>query len=91
MPEKKRLQFDFTEESLRELDELREITGLPTRAELVRHALRLLQWTIDETANKGATVLLEKDGKIREVVFPFWGQGGKTTAVEAGSNGHVRS
>lgn len=72
MSEKKRLQFDFSEEGLRELDELQEITGLPTRAELIRHALRLLQWTIEETSSKGATLLLEKDGRIREVVFPFW-------------------
>jgi hypothetical protein len=74
MSDKKRLQFDFTEEGLRELDELQEATGLPTRAELIRHALRLLQWTIEETANKGATLLLEKEGRIREVVFPFWGR-----------------
>lgn len=81
MPEKKRLQFDFTDESLRELDQLQEMAGAPTRAELIRQALRLLRWTLDETTNKGATILLEKEGKIREVVFPFQTQGTKTVSA----------
>lgn len=81
MAEKKRLQFDFTEDSLRELDQLQELVGAPTRAELIRQALRLLRWTLDETTNKGATILLEKNGKIREVVFPFQTQLTKTTSV----------
>jgi metal-responsive CopG/Arc/MetJ family transcriptional regulator len=69
---KHRLQFDFSEEMLRELDELREATGLPNRAELIRNALRFLKWTFDETQRRNAAILLEKDGKQREVVFPFW-------------------
>ena len=68
---KHRLQLDFAEEPLRELDQLKDRTGLPNRAEVIRQALRLLQWTIQETADKGATLLLEKNGKQREVVFPF--------------------
>lgn len=70
--EKKRLQFDFTDEALRELDQLQQATGLPTRAELIRHALRFLQWGIDETRNNNASLLIEKNGKLREVIFPFW-------------------
>jgi len=69
---KHRLQFDFSEEALEDLDNLREVTGLQTRAELIRHALRFLQWTLDETKKNDATLLLEKNGKLREVVFPFW-------------------
>ena len=71
MPIKHRLQLDFAEDSLKELDQLKEVTGLPNRAEVIRQALRLLQWTIQETEVKGATLLLEKNGKQREVVFPF--------------------
>ena len=67
-----RLQLDFSADALRDLDELREETGLPTRAELIRQALRLLQWTVTETQTKNATILVEKEGKLREVVFPFW-------------------
>lgn len=68
---KHRLQFDFNEEALQELDELLKETNLPSRAELIRQALRLLQWSHSET-KKGATLLIEKEGKIREIVFPFW-------------------
>ena len=46
---KHRLQLDFTQQALRELDGLREATGLPNRAEVIRQALRFLQWTITET------------------------------------------
>ena len=69
---KHRLQFDFSDESLKELDGLREATGLTNRAELIRQALRFLQWTLTETQENAATLLLEKNGKLREVVFPFW-------------------
>jgi len=69
---KHRLQFDFNEAALRELDELQSATSLPTRAELIRQALRLLQWMFTETQQNRATILIEKGGKTREVVFPFW-------------------
>lgn len=70
--EKKRLQFDFTGDALEELDDLQRATGLPSRSELIRHALRLLQWAVDQTQNKHATLLIEKDGKIRELLlFPY--------------------
>jgi metal-responsive CopG/Arc/MetJ family transcriptional regulator len=68
---KHRLQLDFTEEALKELDNLKDFSGLPNRAEVIRQALRLLQWTIEETQDNGAKILLEKDGKQREVFFPF--------------------
>ena len=69
---KHRLQLDFTEEALQDLDELKETTGMPNRAEVIRQALRLLRWTIQETHNNDATILIEKDGRQREVIFPFW-------------------
>jgi len=68
---KHRLQFDFSEEGLQQLDKLKDSAGLTTRAELIRQALRLLQWTLTETQDNNASILLEKDGKLREVVFPF--------------------
>lgn len=67
---KKKLQFDFTEEAVDELDELQELTRLPTRVEVIRHALRFLRWAVDETAN-GGILCIERNGKIREVI-PFW-------------------
>jgi metal-responsive CopG/Arc/MetJ family transcriptional regulator len=78
---KSRLQFDFSEEAIEELDQLQEKTGLATRAELIRQALRILQWMMHEATENEATFLLEKDGKQREIVFPFWSLKGRKEAV----------
>ena len=71
--EKRRLQFDFAPEALEELDELQRQTGFSSRADLIRHALRLFQWAVSEIRNNDATLLIEKNGQVREVVFPFFG------------------
>jgi len=68
---KTRLQFDFSDESLGQLDELKGATGASNRAEVIRQALRLLQWTIEQTQDEKATVLVEKNGRQREVIFPY--------------------
>jgi len=81
--EKKKLQFDFTEEAVVELDELQELTRLPTRVEAIRHALRFLRWAVDETRN-GGTLCIEREGKIREVI-PFWQSATRPAATAAGS------
>jgi metal-responsive CopG/Arc/MetJ family transcriptional regulator len=72
---KTRLQFDFTDEALGELDELKGATGATNRAEVIRQSLRLLQWTIEQTRDEKATVLVEKNGRQREVIFPFLSSG----------------
>jgi metal-responsive CopG/Arc/MetJ family transcriptional regulator len=72
---KTRLQFDFTDEALNELDELKGATGATNRAEVIRQSLRLLQWTIEQTRDENATVLVEKNGRQREVIFPFLSAG----------------
>lgn len=72
---KTRLQFDFTEDALNELDELKGATGATNRAEVIRQSLRLLQWTIEQTRDENATVLVEKNGRQREVIFPFLSSG----------------
>ena len=72
MSGKTRVQFDFTEEALREADQLQKDAGFSSRAELIRHALRLLQWLMNEIRKEKATLYIEKDGKMREIVFPFW-------------------
>ena len=68
---KTRLQFDFTEDALSELDELKGATGATNRAEVIRQSLRLLQWTIEQIRDENATVLVEKNGRQREVIFPY--------------------
>ena len=72
---KTRLQFDFTEDALSELDELKGATGATNRAEVIRQSLRLLQWTIEQIRDEKATVLVEKNGRQREVIFPYLSSG----------------
>ncbi|MEK7516046.1 MAG: hypothetical protein AAB562_00445 [Patescibacteria group bacterium] len=43
-----RLQFDFSGEAYRRLMEILDASGLKTRAELVRDALRLYEWCLKE-------------------------------------------
>lgn len=78
--EKRKLQFDFTEDAVAELDELQKLTKLSTRVETIRHALRFLQWAVDET-RRGATLCIERDDKIREVI-PFWQASVKSQEIE---------
>jgi metal-responsive CopG/Arc/MetJ family transcriptional regulator len=68
---KTRLQFEFADDALQQLDELKSAVGATNRAEVIRQALRLLQWTIEQTQDEKATVLVEKNGKQREVIFPY--------------------
>lgn len=68
---KHRIQLDLDDEALQEWDDLLKEAGFPNRAEMVRQALRYLQWSLTET-KKGSSIILEKEGKVREVIFPFW-------------------
>jgi hypothetical protein len=83
---KTRLQFDFSNEALGQLDDLKGATGATTRAEVIRQALRLLQWTIEQTQDEKATVLVEKNGTQRAVIFPYF-PNRSTAKAGARSNG----
>jgi hypothetical protein len=70
MPDKFRVQFDFTPDALKTLDMTRDKLSLSSRAEVIRYALKTLQWVLEQLQS-GAKILVEKDGKAQEVVFPF--------------------
>src|SRR5216683_197998 len=67
---KYRVQLDFSGKNLADLEQLKEMIGASARSEVVRDALRWLYWCAEEV-NRGGAILLEKEGKQREVVFPF--------------------
>lgn len=53
MENKTRIQFDLTDQTLKDLDELQKQAGAKTRAELVRNALKFYDWGIQhKTAGK---------------------------------------
>ena len=66
-----RLQFELPDEKLRELDLLREVTGLTTNKELMSSALALFWWAVREV-KRGRTIASvdETNGKFKEVWMP---------------------
>ena len=70
MQDKSRVQFDFTPDALQTLDVLKEKLSLSSRAEVIRYALKVLQWILDQI-EADAKILVEKNGRAQEVVFPF--------------------
>lgn len=68
--DKYRVQLDFSGRNLAELEQLKEMIGASSRAELIRDALRWLYWCTEEVT-LGATIIFENGEKQREVMFPF--------------------
>jgi hypothetical protein len=69
-PTKFRVQFDFAPEAYDELTELQSELQVPTKAEVVRCAIRTLRWVVS-TVGDGQSILVEDGGKTKEVIFPF--------------------
>lgn len=61
---KERVQLDFSHESLERLEQLREKIGANTRAEVIRQALRLYEWFINETDPDSMIQITDRDGEI---------------------------
>jgi hypothetical protein len=66
-----RIQFEFSDIALKELDTLREKLNARSRGEVINHALGVLKWLVNEKHNKESRILVErKDSTRSEVVFP---------------------
>lgn len=61
-----RFNIEFSEEAARALDELAE-KQQTSKAEIIRKALSLEKW-FNETTADGGKILVEKDGRLREVL-----------------------
>ncbi len=68
--ERRRVQLDFTQEAYERLIKLRKEADLKTNAELVRNALRLYDWFLEQR-NAGYKIHLVKDEKVKEVEIVF--------------------
>ena len=62
MSDKNRVQFDFTKEALDHLDALRVKLDAASRAEVIRRALRLLDYAIVQKEQGFKLVIREPDG-----------------------------
>ena len=45
---KQRIQFDFSVEAMKRLEELKEETDVATKAEVIRNALKLYDWFVKQ-------------------------------------------
>jgi len=59
-----RLQFDVTQETLEEIDMLKELAGTTTRAELLRDALRLYALSVQKSLD-GYELQLRKGDEVQ--------------------------
>ena len=63
-PGKIRVQFDFTQEALQRLDELKQHTGAATRAETIRDALRFYEWLVDVAEPDSTIKVTDKEDQL---------------------------
>ncbi|PYP86159.1 MAG: hypothetical protein DMG65_19230 [Candidatus Angelobacter sp. Gp1-AA117] len=75
--DKIRVQFDFSPEAYQELNDIQSDADASTKAEAVRYGLRTLQWLLSEI-KAGRKILVEDDGAVQEVVFPFLARNGRS-------------
>ena len=69
--ETKRLQFDFPLPAVHALKDLAETTGEPTLAGVVRDALKVYTWIIEEQKQGRRIVSEDKKGKERRELVPL--------------------
>jgi len=71
MADKIRVQFDFTPAAFQQLDSLQHRLQARSKAEVVRYALRVLQWLLDQLQGGGQILVKGKDGQVQTVQFTF--------------------
>ena len=69
--EMKRLQFDFPLPAVRVLQELAEETGEPTLAGVVRDALKVYTWIIEEQKQGRRITSEDKKGQSKRELVPL--------------------
>ncbi len=59
---KQRVQFDFSPEALKRLEDLKEQTDASTKAEVVRNALKLYEWFVSEIHPESILEVRDREG-----------------------------
>jgi metal-responsive CopG/Arc/MetJ family transcriptional regulator len=72
MGRKYRVQLDFSEAAFEELNRLQKKLGASSRAEVVRDALTVLRWLVEEKTDGNRILVEEKEDRLIEPVFPFF-------------------
>jgi hypothetical protein len=67
MAHPKRLQFDFNADAIRRLERIKQVAERASYAEVVRDALRLFEWWVEQN-RAGYEIGLVKDETLVKVV-----------------------
>ena len=65
--QRQRVQLDFTLEAYKRLKEIQELAGARTSAEVIRNALRVYEWFLNEKRAKSRIQVIQSDNKVKEV------------------------
>lgn len=65
-----RIQFEFSDDAVKELDALKSKLNAKHRGEVVNHAIGVLKWLVKEQRVESKITVKRKDGSNVEVVFP---------------------
>ena len=60
---KERLQLEFSPEAMQRLDDIKDMSGAATRAEMIRNAIRLYGWFMSETKRDSVIKIID-DGEV---------------------------
>jgi hypothetical protein len=58
-----RMQFDFPEDRVKELEAMMQKCNVGTRKELINNALTILEWAIEETEQGNDVVAIDREEK----------------------------
>ena len=77
-----RLQFELSEDKVRELEALMKRTGVKTKTDFINNALTLLEWVIKEReAGRKIASVDDEQKSYRELVMPILSGLSSTTAA----------
>lgn len=69
MSNKKRLQLDFSKEAVERLDLLKESTGVSSRADVFRNALKLYDTYVEKKKEGYSCRMVKDDDNIIEIII----------------------
>ncbi|ELB1485196.1 TPA: hypothetical protein NGU80_004753 [Vibrio parahaemolyticus] len=58
-----RMQFDFSEDRVKELEAMMDKCGISTRKELFNNALTILEWALEESERGHEVAAIDRDAK----------------------------
>jgi len=86
-----RIQFEMTEEKVRDLDHLIELTSMRSRRELFDHALTLFEWAVSEILRGHFVAAVdEKGGYYQPMLMPAFVAARRSVESRTGKLGQLK-